>query len=168
MALSEFVAMETAYRALAPLDSAARGRALHWLTDVLGASQSLSDAAGEGSTHPEAIAAVPVRSARTGARGSTAKVESPTTSGREAAAKRGGRRAGSVARGSRRGSAPKAPAAGGERAYRRMPDPEVVLAAYRKVGTVSGLAGHFGVPRHTIQGWARRLRREGYEIGRPV
>jgi hypothetical protein len=54
----------------------------------------------------------------------------------------------------------------GERAYRRMPDAAEVMAAYRQVGSVSALADHFDVPRHTVQGWARRLRREGYDIGR--
>jgi transposase len=47
-----------------------------------------------------------------------------------------------------------------------MPDADAVLAAYEEVGSVSGLADYFGVPRHTVQGWARRLRREGYDIGR--
>ena len=35
MALSEFVALETAYRALVELDAPARARALAWLTDAL-------------------------------------------------------------------------------------------------------------------------------------
>jgi transposase-like protein len=47
-----------------------------------------------------------------------------------------------------------------------MPDAGEVLGAYRQVGTVSGLAEHFGVPRHTVQSWAKRLRREGHTIGR--
>jgi transposase len=47
-----------------------------------------------------------------------------------------------------------------------MPEASDVLAAYQQVGSVSGLADHYGVPRHTVQGWARRLRREGYDIGR--
>jgi transposase len=47
-----------------------------------------------------------------------------------------------------------------------MPPADEVVAAYQQVGTVSGLADHFGVPRHTVQGWARRLRRQGYQIGR--
>jgi transposase len=34
------------------------------------------------------------------------------------------------------------------------------------VGSVSGLAEHFDVPRHTVQGWARQLRIQGYTIGR--
>ena len=52
------------------------------------------------------------------------------------------------------------------RAYRRMPDPDEVLAAYQTVGTISGLADHFGVPLHTVKGWARRLRQMGYEFAR--
>ncbi len=52
------------------------------------------------------------------------------------------------------------------RAYRRMPEPDEVLAAYQEVGTVSGLADHFGVPLHTVKGWARRLRQMGYEFAR--
>jgi hypothetical protein len=54
----------------------------------------------------------------------------------------------------------------GARPYRRMPDAAEVLAAYEQVGTITGLAEHFGVPRHTATAWARRLRREGYAIGR--
>jgi hypothetical protein len=59
-----------------------------------------------------------------------------------------------------------APTGEGKRAYRRMPDPQQVLAAYRKVGTVAGLADHFGVPRHTATSWARRLRQQGHAVGR--
>jgi hypothetical protein len=54
----------------------------------------------------------------------------------------------------------------GRRAYRRMPEPATVLAAYQKTGTVTGMAKYFGVPRHTATGWARRLRAEGHAIGR--
>ena len=53
----------------------------------------------------------------------------------------------------------------GSRPYRRMPPAEEVMAAYRQVGSVSAMAGHFGVPGHTVQGWARQLRRHGYAIG---
>jgi hypothetical protein len=78
----------------------------------------------------------------------------------------------------RRSSGAAAPAAGGRRgkraaaatdtgrAYRRMPEPDDVLAAYQEVGTVSGLADHFGVPLHTVKGWARRLRQMGYQFER--
>jgi hypothetical protein len=52
------------------------------------------------------------------------------------------------------------------RAYRRMPEPAEVLAAYAQAGSITGLAQQYGVPRHTANGWARRLRREGHSIGR--
>jgi len=54
----------------------------------------------------------------------------------------------------------------GARAYRRMPDPDEAFAVYQELGTITNLAEHYGVPRHTAQGWATRLRRMGYEIGR--
>jgi hypothetical protein len=54
----------------------------------------------------------------------------------------------------------------GTRPYRRMPDPDEVIAAYEQVGSITGLAEHFGVPRHTVTSWARRLRQQGYAIGR--
>jgi hypothetical protein len=56
--------------------------------------------------------------------------------------------------------------AGEARAYRRMPDPDEAFAVYQELGTITNLAEHYGVPRHTAQGWATRLRRMGYEIGR--
>lgn len=54
----------------------------------------------------------------------------------------------------------------GARPYRRMPEAAEVLTAYEQIGTITGLAEHFGVPRHTATAWARRLRREGHAIGR--
>jgi transposase len=48
-----------------------------------------------------------------------------------------------------------------------MPDPDTIMKAYRKVGTVSGLADRFDVPLHTVNHWAWRLRNQGYDIGRP-
>jgi hypothetical protein len=54
----------------------------------------------------------------------------------------------------------------GGRAYRRMPEPDAVMAAYQEVGTITGLADHFGVPQHTVKGWANRLRQMGYEFAR--
>ena len=55
---------------------------------------------------------------------------------------------------------------GATRPYRRMPEATEVLAAYERVGTITGLAEHYGVPRHTATAWARRLRSQGYAIGR--
>ena len=49
---------------------------------------------------------------------------------------------------------------GGEgRAYRRMP--QDLAAVYKRVGGAAAVAEHYGVPRHTVQGWLRRLRAEG-------
>jgi len=162
MALSEFAAMETAYRALQDLDPTARRRAVRWLTDALGVPETLPDepAAGGEVSEPTggrrrgrratqtAAAATPGAPASTGR--ATRRVSAP----KQTRPRRGGR--GSTAD----------TASGQDRPYRRMPPADEVLAAYEQTGTVSGLAEHFGVPRHTVQGWARRLRREGHHIGR--
>jgi hypothetical protein len=47
------------------------------------------------------------------------------------------------------------------RTYRRMPDTAEVLAVYERIGTVTGMAKHFDVPRHTAQGWMARIRKQG-------
>jgi hypothetical protein len=54
----------------------------------------------------------------------------------------------------------------GTRAYRRMPEPDEVMGVYRETGSITAVAEHFGVPRHTVAGWARRLRAQGHSIGR--
>ena len=46
------------------------------------------------------------------------------------------------------------------RAYRRAPQDDELQAVYRDTGTIAGVAGHFGVPAHTAQGWISRLRRK--------
>ncbi|MBF5030009.1 MULTISPECIES: hypothetical protein [unclassified Micromonospora] len=46
------------------------------------------------------------------------------------------------------------------RAYRRAPQDDELEAVYRQTGTIAGVAGHFGVPAHTAQGWITRLRRK--------
>jgi DNA-directed RNA polymerase specialized sigma24 family protein len=142
MALNELAAFESAYGVLSKLDTSARRRALQWLTDALGDHRS---------------PAMPVVAAN----GDSAEPEAAP-----AAAKAGGRRPSkpkAVARPARR----KASAVVEEgRAYRRMPEPAEVLKAYRKAGTVSALAEHFDVPVYTVHSWARRLRSQGYQIGR--
>jgi hypothetical protein len=45
------------------------------------------------------------------------------------------------------------------RAYRRMP--EDLATVFNRVGGASAAADHYGVPRHTVQGWLRRLRSQG-------
>ena len=47
----------------------------------------------------------------------------------------------------------------GARAYRRMP--EDILEVFGQAGGATALANHYGVPRHTAQGWLRRLRQQG-------
>jgi hypothetical protein len=170
MALAEFSTIETAYRALAQLDPAARTRALSWLTDALSVPGVLPER-GLGST----VAAAPTP---------TTGVDESPASVTAGAGRRAGRRAASDSVGATRAAgeseqaqrprvrAAKSVAARetstvrGGRAYRRMPPAAEVMSAYGQVGTVSGLAEYFGVPRHTVSGWARRLRSEGYEIGR--
>jgi hypothetical protein len=45
------------------------------------------------------------------------------------------------------------------RAYRRMPDD--LATVYKRTGGATAVAEHYGVPRHTVQGWLRRLRSQG-------
>jgi hypothetical protein len=49
--------------------------------------------------------------------------------------------------------------AGAGRAYRRMPDD--LATVFQRVGGATAVAEHYGVPRHTVQGWLRRLRSQG-------
>ncbi|MFD7323266.1 helix-turn-helix domain-containing protein [Streptomyces sp. NPDC059875] len=62
--------------------------------------------------------------------------------------------------------APVAPATPDEdrpRPYRKMPETEVVVAAYEELGgSVGAVAKRFGVPRHTAQAWVSRLRKQGH------
>jgi hypothetical protein len=48
------------------------------------------------------------------------------------------------------------PATGRERTYRRMPDDFTTVAT--RLNSASAIAEHYQVPRHTAQGWLRRLR----------
>ncbi len=52
-----------------------------------------------------------------------------------------------------------AKATGDMRAYRRMP--EDLAQTYQQTGSITALAAHYGVPRHTAQGWMNRLRKQG-------
>ena len=45
------------------------------------------------------------------------------------------------------------------RAYRRMPDD--FAAVYQQAGSAGAVAEHYQVPRHTANGWIRRLRQQG-------
>jgi hypothetical protein len=124
---------------------------------------------------PAAIAArphaEPTASAAGAAPGTPAEPVAPepsaahTRAGRSTRAKKAGRKAPAKKAPSRTRQAGAEKAAGqsatGRRAYRRMPEADDVLAAYREVGGTTALARHFGVPRHTATGWLRRLRSQG-------
>src|SRR5687767_1150505 len=125
MALTELAAFETAYQALAPLDEPARRRALQWLSDALGDTKPLAGRAGEAS--------------------GAASANSNSSSSSKPATRR--RRAPATTAAARTRKRKAAANASTGREYRRMPDPDEVMSAYREVGTVSGLAEHFDVPQ---------------------
>jgi len=114
-----------------------------------------------------AIAAAPTRSRPTRSRPAKATATAQSTRGsrRRAAAEERS----TPTRGRRRGTA--AADAGTEsrsgRAYRKMPEQDQVVAAYQQSGSVTAVAEHFGVPRHTATGWLRRLRSMGVIEGKP-
>ncbi|MET7402571.1 hypothetical protein ABZS66_54735 [Dactylosporangium sp. NPDC005572] len=68
-----------------------------------------------------------------------------------------------AAEGPRRRGKPKVetsvpPSSLGGRAYRKMPDD--LAEVYERTQSVTAVAQHFGVPRHTAQGWMNRLRQQ--------
>jgi hypothetical protein len=174
MALSELAALDAAYQALRSLDPAGRRRALQWRSDALGADAPLSSLPADREPTPAAAAngGVPVAAtpktrsvaAERPARQPRRRASAATSDGAPAAgARTRGRRAGRPKVGD--AAKPARATRQGARPYRRMPAADEVMAAYRRVGSVSGLAEHFDVPVHTVQGWARQLRRHGYTIG---
>lgn len=54
---------------------------------------------------------------------------------------------------------PTAPARRSDRPYRQMPPADDLRAVFEQVGTVTAMAAHYDVPRHTAQGWMNRLRK---------
>jgi hypothetical protein len=117
-------------------------------------------------SHPEALLAVP-HAEMTEEGGGLVATEDVTTGRRGRGRRRAaGRTRGRAAKKQATKATRRRARAEGARPYRRMPDPAEVLAAYEQIGTITGLAEHFGVPRHTATAWARRLRREGHAIGR--
>jgi hypothetical protein len=87
-------------------------------------------------------------------RGAARKAATRETSGERQSGARGGRRA---AKATAKAAAAKSDRE--TRAYRRMPDD--VVAVFQQAGGVTRTAEHYGVPRHTAQGWIRRLRMQG-------
>jgi hypothetical protein len=169
MALSELAALDAAYQALRPLDSAGRRRALHWLSDALAAEAPLpakdepvANRGAEPTPADNPRTSTAGRAARQPRRRAAAPTADTTTAA--AGARTRGRRASRQAA-TDNAKRTKVAARQGARPYRRMPAADTVMAAYRRVGSVSALAEHFDVPVHTVQGWARQLRRHGYTIG---
>ena len=160
MALTELTALETAYQVLAPLNEAARRRALQWLADALGENQPLAarsdDHSRQGAPSVAAAdtAAVPTAKPTVGRR-RRAPSPNATVKGSRKQTREPYKRAKSAALATSAG-----------RPYRRMPEATEVMRAYERIGTFAGLAEHFDVPQHTVTHWARRLRGEGYQIGR--
>jgi hypothetical protein len=165
---------------LPPVDLDLLVRALT-ATTTAPALPSRADIAGAGAapvisaTEPDVVDAMPAPEASPSARAAR--------TGRAAKqAGRGTRRAAKQARGARKSASGRKAAAtaakggaarrrattseGATRPYRRMPEATEVLAAYQRIGTITGLAEHYGVPRHTATAWARRLRSQGHAIGR--
>ncbi|MFC0532107.1 hypothetical protein [Phytohabitans kaempferiae] len=115
----------------------------------------------------EPSAAAPRRRARKGAAGtgSARKTAAGKSGARRATAKKATAAKKTAKATARGGSAPDSTATA-PRPYRRMPEPEQVMDVYRLTGSIAAVADHFGVPRHTVAGWARRLRGQGHSIGR--
>ena len=93
-----------------------------------------------------------------------AKATAGTGRGRKAAGSGAAARSGgAAARANKRTGATAARttgrAQGAGRAYRRTPDD--IVEVFNQAPSASTLARHYGVPRHTVQGWLRRLRSEG-------
>jgi hypothetical protein len=155
MALAELTAIESAYQTLQHLDDAGRRRALQWLSDALTDSKSPTSngsgpAGNDTKPHTEASSAIGPQRARR----ATKSASRPTK-----AVASGKRTRGISAKAARAAQA-------GKRIRRARPDADKIMAAYRRLGTISGLANHFKVPAYTVYSWARSLRQEGYEIGR--
>ncbi|HZM78894.1 MAG TPA: hypothetical protein VFC19_24460 [Candidatus Limnocylindrales bacterium] len=159
MATDELAAIEAAYHALQPLNADARRRALQWLSAALDESRPLDSSPTE-SAAPQArvtVAATKPRPQGTRRREVAAKAMTAQKAKKTKPATVAPRR-----RPTKRDAA----SADGHRVYRRMPEAEVVIDAYQQSGTIVGLAEHFDVPLYTANHWARRLRDQGYHIGR--
>ena len=51
------------------------------------------------------------------------------------------------------------PARKTDRPYRQMPEAAELRSVFEDIGSVTGVAAHYNVPRYTAQGWISRLRR---------
>jgi hypothetical protein len=172
-ALAELEAMGKAFEALRGLNGTERVRALQWLSGALSGTDTalhIVDHGGPGAAEnaPTVVVRESIASSAPTARKRPAKVvpPAPKSTRPAAAAKPPAQKSTSSGGDSPRSRRRQVSAtAQNARPYRRMPPADEVLAAYRQVGTVTGLADFFGVPQHTVKDWSRRLRKEGYQIG---
>jgi hypothetical protein len=155
--------------------SAGAGRGAAAETEAASAATTRRARRAEGSTGRRAPAKrTPARGAAKAAKAAAAtaaeetgaaETTTATARGRGTARKASARKAAKSSTGRRPSGATNGSGAAesrtGSRAYRRMPEPSEVLDAYRQASTVNAVAEHFGVPRHTVTGWLRRLRRLG-------
>jgi hypothetical protein len=116
-----------------------------------------------GDTAPQTSASGPTPARRAGRRPTAAAAPAESAQAASSGARRSGNQPTpkkAAPRKTARKQAPAAAAAGssGERAYRRMPDD--FAAVYRQAGTASAIADHYGVPRHTAQGWIGRHKKQ--------
>jgi hypothetical protein len=186
MALSELAALDAAYQTLQPLDPDGRRRALQWLADALAVEAPLTtlptdtadsadtavaastdtatatESSREATTQAPAARRTPAAATRQPRRRTEPAAQETATPAPAAKRTRGTRTTRTTTGAARRARAGAQPTA---RAYRRMPPADEVMAAYHRIGSLAGLAEHFGVPGHTVQSWARQLRRHGYTIG---
>ncbi len=101
-------------------------------------------------------ASVPAAAAQPAAGGRTRR---PTAGNKAAAAANKSVRAGRKTTEATAAKASGRTTGGTGRAYRRMPDD--FAAVYQQAGSAAAVAEHYQVPRHTANGWIRRLRKQG-------
>lgn len=104
--------------------------------------RAIGAAAGDETSGPGAGEAHPVR-------------KTATRAARPAPERRAGTR--SMGAGRRGGAGRKGASTAKIREYRRMPDD--LERTYAALGSITAVAEHYDVPRHTAQGWMNRLRR---------
>jgi hypothetical protein len=115
------------------------------------------EAAGSLPAAPAVPPASPARPAKKAARRRSTRGAGEAGAGpaRKAAEPAGRARKASTRKAAARKAAPERES----RAYRRMP--EDIIEVFGQAGGATALANHYGVPRHTAQGWLRRLRQQG-------
>jgi hypothetical protein len=141
--------------AAAPADAAAEVPAVVDETAVPGEAEAPTAAVPRPRRAKQSSAAAPTPepAARPRARRAPAATSAGVTA-TKAGAKRGGGTTTTAGKRPTRKAA--APATTGGRVYRRMP--EDITAVYQQAGTAAAIADHYGVPRHTAQGWIRRMK----------